>query len=145
MRRSICWLIVVLGAWSASLAQNAPKLTHPRIVATFEQLNQTRPIQPLTLYTPSVTGTFRCSVVMVLTKANGNQVAAWRGGFLVLDASGANGPLGVQLYTENRNTASTEFPIAAIAGKPIRFRVDDLYGGADGTKYNVWVVVEQLM
>jgi hypothetical protein len=35
--------------------------------------------------------------------------------------------------------------IRAKAGRPIKFSVTSPYGGTEGSKYNVWVVVEQLM
>jgi hypothetical protein len=148
MRRSTCCLLVVLlGSWLSSLGQSAPKFTTPQIVATFQRLNQTNEIKPVTIYTPQRWGTFRISIVMVGTIANGDNGAFWGGGVQFEDASGGNGgfiPFGVQLYTQQRNTTSTEFPIRAKAGKPIKLVVLKS-GNTDGTKYNVWVVVEQLM
>src|ERR1700680_3891972 len=72
MRRSTCCLLVVLfGSWSSSLGQSAPKLTYPKIVATFHRFGLTAELPPTTIYTPKNWGTFRISIVMVGTVANG--------------------------------------------------------------------------
>ena len=71
MRRSTCCLLAILfGSWLSSFAQSAPRLTSPKIVATFERIGQTAEIPVTTLYTPQKWGTYRISVVMVLTVGN---------------------------------------------------------------------------
>jgi hypothetical protein len=148
MRRSTCFLLVVFfGSWSSSLGQNATKLTHPRIVATFERLGQTAGIGPTAIYTPKRWGTFRISIVMVGTV--GNQMNAyWLGALSFIDAAGENGgpntPFEVMMGIDIPRTSSVEFPIRAKPGKPLEFSVSSS-GDTSGTKYNVWVVVEQLM
>lgn len=144
MRRSICLLIVVLGAWSASLGQNAPKLTHPRIVATLERVGLTTPLATKTLYTPKEWGTFRVSIVMVGTVPNGKYNVAWQGNIGFMDSAGAN-EAEVDLATDRKRTAIGEFPIRAKGGQAITFSVTQVGNNLSGTKYNVWVVVEQLM
>jgi hypothetical protein len=148
MRRATFFLLVFLcGLWSVSLGQNAPKFTTPQIVATFQRLGQTKEIKPVTIYTPPQWGTFRISIVMVLSVANGNN-ATWDGGIQFADGSGENGPYApfeTTLITNLRpNTSIVEFPIRAKASRPIKFSVKS-DGDTGGSKYNVWVVVEQLM
>src|SRR5580658_9248670 len=73
MRNATCCLLVMLfGSWSSSLGQNAPKLTTPQIVATFQRLNLTHDIHLTTIYTPTNWGTFRVSLLMTLNVENGN-------------------------------------------------------------------------
>lgn len=145
MRNAICCLVFLFGSWPSIFAQNAPKLTTPRIVATFERLGLTAELPPTTIYTPKTWGTFRISIVMVGTLANGTN-ASWIGAIRFTDGSGPNGPdgFGAGLYTVSRETAVSAFPIRAKAGKPLKFSVTSS-GDTSGSKYNVWVVVEQLM
>jgi len=147
-RATLLLLVFLSGSWVSSLGQNAPKLTTPRIVATFERLGQTAEIPPTTIYTPKNWGTFRISIVMVGIVANGETATFWGGGVRFTDAAGKNrpdyGPFLAELYTDIRQTGIAEFPIRAKAGKPITFDVKS-FGATQGTKYNVWVVVEQLM
>ena len=143
MRNATCCLLVMLfGSCLSSLGQNAPKFTTPQIVATFQRLNQTKEIKPFTIYTPNTWGTFRISVVMVLTTRNGNN-SQWDGLIQFHDAAGKDSPEAV-LYTQFLNTAQVEFPFRQKAGAPIKFSVA-ASGDPSGSKYNVWVVVEQLM
>jgi hypothetical protein len=149
MRRSTCCLLAILfGSWLSSFAQSAPRLTSPKIVATFERIGQTAEIPPTIIYTPKKWGTFRISIVMVGTEASGNGDAAWTGNLQFWDGAGENQPpytYYMELQTDIRETASAEIPIRARAGKPIKFSVGSINGSTEGSKYNVWVVVEQLM
>jgi hypothetical protein len=83
---------------------------------------------------------------MVGTKANGVKYANWAGEFQFMDGAGEDMPssFAVALDTDIRRTAATDFPIRAEAGKPMKFFVIG-GGGPEGSRYNVWVVVEQLM
>jgi hypothetical protein len=144
MRRSTCCLLVILfGSWLSSFGQSTPKLTSPKIVATFERIGQTAEIPPTVIYTPPKWGTFRVSMVMVLTVGNGSS-GAWGPLLYFYDGSGKNQGGGATVNTNVPQTAVVEFPIRAHAGKPLTFTV---VPGLDtsGSKYNVWVVVEQLM
>jgi hypothetical protein len=144
LRRSTCCLLVVLfGSWLSSFGQSAPKLTSPKIVATFERLNQTARIGQTTIYTPKTWGTFRVSIIMVGTVANGSNQGDWESDVQVFDAAGAYN-FGCQITTSIRQTNSVEVPVRVRAGKPITFAVN-AQGNTDGAQYNVWVVVEQLM
>ena len=148
MRNATCCLLVVLfGSWSSSLGQNAPTLTSPIIVATFERLNQTTTIHPTAIYTPKVSGTFRISIVMVLTVGiGGNETYYWAGRPLFTNEAGrGQRPFEAILHTNVPGTAVTEGPIRAKGGTPINFTVAAPNGHTEGSKYDVWVVVEQLM
>jgi hypothetical protein len=145
MRRSTCCLLVVLfGSWLSSFGQSAPKLTSPKIVATFQRLGLTADLPPTTIYTPKNWGTFRVSIVMVGTVAN-QRDGVWVGELQFTNGAGDE-PFAnflVRLETTRLQTDDGDFPIRAAAGKPIKFSVVGYR--AEGTKYNVWVVVEQLM
>ena len=147
MRRSTCCLLAILfGSWLSSFAQSAPRLTSPKIVATFERLDLTNEMKPVTIYTPPQWGTFRISVVMVLTAPAGTKGEFWYGELQFVNAAGVNccGAYSVALQSKSRGSAFGEFPISAKAGTPIKFSVQRA-GDNFGSKYNVWIVVEQLM
>ena len=138
MRRACFLLVVVLLASCLSIGQSVPKLTSPQIVATFQRLRQTAEIPPTIIYTPQKWGTFRVSIVMVLTVANGMGSYRWDGIVRVKDAAGGMS-FGVGLPLGGRNTQVAEFPIRAAAGKPLTFSVSPA-GDTSGTMYNVFVV-----
>jgi hypothetical protein len=145
MRRSTCCLLVVLCAsWLSSFGQGAPKLTSPKIVATFQRLGLTADLPPTTIYTPKNWGTFRVSIVMVDTIPN-DRDGLWVGELQFTDGAGENlgRSFSVLLETSIERTAAGDFPIRAAAGKPIKFSVVGYR--TEGSKYNVWVVMEQLM
>jgi hypothetical protein len=148
MRRPTFLLLILLSvSWASNFGQSAaPKLTSPIIVATFERLGQTTRIAPTTIYTPLDWGTFRVSIVMVGTVANGHNSGDWTGQVQFTDGAGKDFEtfFSVNLQTVNRGTAAAEFPIRAAPGKPIKFLVRH-NNRIGGSKYNVWVVVEQLM
>jgi hypothetical protein len=145
MRNVTCCLLVVLfGSCLNSLGQSAPKFTSPQIVATFERIGRTGDIAPTTIYTPKEWGTFRISIVMVGTVANGQLNSYWGGELGFTDGAGDSSRFEIDLAIDKRRTDGNEFPIRAKAGKPITFSVIS-NGDTSGTKYNVWVVVEQLM
>lgn len=138
----------MLLASCASLGQRAPKFTQPRIVATFERLGLTAELPPITIYTPKTWGTFRISIAMVETIGNGNPSGEWEGAVSFVNAAGENkppSPFFAAINTIGPQSGFGEFPIRAKAGKPIKFSVTAPIGGSEGSKYNVWVVVEQLM
>jgi hypothetical protein len=150
MRRATFFLLVFLcGPWVGSFGQHVPKFTTPRIVATFQRLGQTKEIKPVSIYTPPQWGTFRISIVMVGTVANRLYNSHWEGGLQFTDGAGENLPgftvFAAELFTVDRGTATAEFPVRAKAGTPLKFSVTSKGGDTSGSKYNVWVVVEQLM
>jgi hypothetical protein len=145
MRRAICLLAFLFGSWSSGLGQSAPKFTTPRIVATFQRLGQTANIPPTTIYRPKNWGTFRVSIVLVETVTDGNSPARWAAEVDYADGAGDTNNITVDQLVQARGTASLQNPIRAKAGKPLTFKVNLEDGDEQGAKYNVWVVVEQLM
>jgi hypothetical protein len=142
MRRSTCSLLVVLfGSWLSSFGQSAQKLTSPKIVATFQKVGLTADLPPTTIYTPKNWGMFRVPIVMVDTVSN-HRDGLWVGELQFRDGAGENVSRAV-LNTSIDRTDAGEFPIRAAAGKPIKFSVVGYR--TEGSTYNVWVVVEQLM
>ena len=148
MRRTTLFLLVFLSVAGASSRgqQHRPRILTPQIVATFERLGRTSEIPPTTIYTPPQQGTFRISTVMVETESNGTDGAGWVGQLSFTNAAGLNSDVRFQtaVSARERQTGVSEFPIRAKAGKPIRFSVSSV-GNIQNTKYNVWIVVEQLM
>ena len=142
MRRA-CSLLMVLFASFVCFGQSAPKLTSPRIVAAFERLGQTAAIPPTTIYTPKKWGTFRVSVIMILTKGNNGNGGDWQGQFLFVDGAGVfTGEPSIFAGTKNR--AVWETPFRCKPGQRMVFSVTP-GGNTAGSKYNALVVVEQLM
>src|SRR5262249_46994370 len=135
-------LVFLSVSWASGFGQHAPKFTTPQIVATFQLLDQTGEVHPTTIYTPKNWGTFRISIVLVGTVANGADGRLF-GGVQYTDGSGINF-FGTSLQTQSQATVTVEFPIRAKAGTPLKFTVKPS-GDIFGSKYNVWVVVEQLM
>jgi hypothetical protein len=136
MRRTTALLVMVFGSWLSSLGQSAPKFTAPQIVATFHRLNQAAEIPPTTVYTPKSWGTFRISIVMVGTVANGTSNTDWAGLLQFTDADGENVPCdgcGTFLPLDRLRNSVIEFPIRARAGKPIKFFVKS-EGDTSGTE-----------
>ena len=145
MRNATCCLLVVLfGSWSSTLGQSAPKFTTPLIVATFQRLNQTAGIAMTTIYTPKNWGTFRISLIMVLTVSNGNQGSSWNGVIRYTNGGGDVSAPSLSIPTDGRGSQDAETPIRAKAGSPITFEVTPS-GDTQNSTYNVFVVVEQLM
>jgi hypothetical protein len=115
-----------------------------QVVATFHRVNQTGPIGPITIYTPSQWGTYRVSISMVLAVGNGDRTgASWESDLQFKNQAG-NSHLFVVLPVRMPQNALSEFPIRAQAGKPINITVIS-NGNTAGTKYNIWVAVELLM
>jgi hypothetical protein len=138
--RRVCLLVVLFGSWCFSLGQSAPKLTVPKIVAAFERLNQTSPISLTKVFTPQHWGTFQVSVVMVETVAGGEGI--WNGQFFWRDGGGDEGN-GLPLGTTRRGSVSIIWAGRMKAGTPFEFSINAV--NSPGGKYNVWIVVEQLM
>ena len=142
MRNATCCLLVVMfGSWSSSLGQNAPKFTTPQIVATFQRLNQTGPISPATLFTPKHWGTFQVSLVMVQTVA-GPVNGWWNAEFNWTDGGGAESYNPISLG-DARGQDNWIFATRVKAGTPFIFSTTE--ADSPSGKYNVWIVVEQLM
>jgi len=80
---------------------------------------------------------------MVGTVANNSNAGTWVSNVQLNDAAGAEN-IGCNINTSQVQTYSVGVPARAKAGKPLVFSVE-AQGDTNGAKYNVWVVVEQLM
>jgi hypothetical protein len=142
MRNIVCCLLVVLfGSWSNSLGQSAPKFTSPRIVATFERIGQTGPIPVTTILVPPYWGTFQISSVIVQTEAGGD--GTWSELYKWTDGSGKQVYPFVSLNSNVRHSNNGVFAARVKGGTRLGFGVTA--SNSPHGKYNVWVVVEQLM
>lgn len=118
------------------------KPTFPQVVATFQRIGHARGIST-TIYTPKSWGTFRISAVMLLTVANGGG-GYWQGDIMTTDGSVGVDVGGLFFDTLKPLTSQTEQPVRLKPGKPVILTV--IPGGdTTGSKYNIFVVVEQLM
>jgi hypothetical protein len=148
MKRIACLLVIVL-IGAACFAQTANKETasnpgFPRVVAKLSALGKTAPINPGILYTPQYTGLFRVTFVGFCTIGNGNlNNDAWTGGIAWTDELEENVPEGLNIYVKTPYASSNSFAFQAVGGQPITFSTSS-YGDTSGTKYNVYVVLEQL-
>lgn len=145
MRQAIlCFLLLVLGS-RIGYGQEPTKsnATFPRVVATFKLLNQTAPISQTTIYTPKKWGTFRISLIMVLTVKNGRN-AEWSGTVRFKNRGGDFAEPSVGVTTTNPGMESASDVVRAKGGAPITFEVIAI-GDTSNTKYNVFVVLEKLM
>jgi hypothetical protein len=144
MRRSaICCLTTMLFAVVLSVGQTtATKRTEnpgfPRVVARIKLWQKTGPLS-ITLFTPKHFGTYRISGVMVITAQNGNPyygtIAYTDGGGLEqfsFSSQGSRGDLEVG-----------PFSLRDHPWVPIQLSINSY--GEQGGKYNLFVVVEQIM
>jgi|ERR1022692_1218147 hypothetical protein len=141
MRRTCYLLVMLFLSWTSSFGQSAPKLTSPRIVATFQRLGQTGPIDPVTIYTPRQWGTFQISIIIVETVAGGD--GYWNPKCFWKDGGGPEESNIILLGTTQRGSGSLVFAARVKAKTPLTFSTTVV--NSPGGKYNVWVVVEQLM
>jgi hypothetical protein len=96
-----------------------------------------------TIFTPTEFGVYRISLVFLVTVGNGQQANYW--GPTVRWQDGAGKDLyGIPVSSEYPNPGQFSVPIRDLIGKPIRFGVSS-DGNVSGSKYNVFVVVEQIM
>jgi hypothetical protein len=80
---------------------------------------------------------------MVLTEANGITDAGWIGGVLFTNRGGGTG-VGMNLRADILGSGDGTVTERAKAGEPITLDVSSS-GNIQNSKYNVFVVVEQLM
>ncbi len=141
MRSALGMLMVVLGLASVSYGQAATGL--PRVVATFKRTNQAGPISMQTIFTPPDTGIYRITVVIVVTAGNGQQGSDWEPTFEWEDENGDENYL-IPIPTQSTTEGSSSLSIHDLRGKPIKGGVVSS-GDTSGSKYDVFVVVEQIM
>jgi hypothetical protein len=80
---------------------------------------------------------------MTVTKGNGQQQSEWQGVFLWADRGiGEVATCVAPVVSPDSGTINT--PLRIITGTPLTFSVSPV-GDTSNTKYNVFVVVEQIM
>jgi hypothetical protein len=148
MRRKTIYLMVVLlvssvDGVSQSATKRAPTGTLPRVVATVRLFHQTGPISPTKIFTPEKWGVYRLSAVGVVTAAAGD--GYWSGGFQWTDGGGNESTACLTMFTLFTGSYScNSFAFRDLSGKPLTYSVNQ-NGDTSGSKYNLFIVVEQLM
>ena len=112
-------------------------------MATYQRLNRTGAIDRAVLYDPALWGIFRVSLIMTLTEANGNG-GSWNGVIEFKNGAGTVAEPSIILNTNVLNSEGSDVPIRVRAGAPITLSVTPT-GDTSGSKYSVFVIVEQLM
>jgi hypothetical protein len=120
---------------------------YPTIVAKVQLLNQTAVIPPTTIFTPTQSGMYRVSVVMVLKQANGNIGTAWYFGQLASkrdQTSGLEQATSI-LYGGSLDSGMANGVTAVVSSvqQPIVFSTSS-GGDVTNTQYNVYIMVERL-
>jgi hypothetical protein len=119
----------------------------PTIVAKIQLLNQTGVVSPTTIFTPSTTGMYRVSTVIVLTQANGTTDSnAYYWGQLSFNYVRTPGQADATypLYVTKLSASSGVTVVMSSAGQPISFFTTSGGGDITNTKYNVYIEVEKL-
>lgn len=143
-KATLCFLLVLFCSWCGyGQSPTEQSTSFPRVVATFKRWNQTDQIPEKTLFTPTGFGVFRVSVVLVVTVGNNQQNSHWVPTFAWTDGSGRE-QWSETVDTYSPTSGGVDLPLRDLPSKPIRFEVSSV-GDTTGSKYNVFVVVEQLM
>jgi hypothetical protein len=135
---------------SAGSADGLPAT--PQIIRRVELTNQTTPIPPTTLFTPTYDGIYRISVYMTLVSSN---EGTWTYHLHWTDDAGdeetQHNPSPLNLPPRRRRQAFGYAPdttpgnvliIEAVAGQPVEYHVDR--SGGNGGVYSLYFVVERL-
>ncbi len=133
-KATLCSLLVLLLGLTSASGQT--------LVATFHRVNQTGPIGPITIYTPTDWAMYRVSISMVLAFGNGDISSRWESDLRFKNEAGQS-DLFLSLPVNVPQNALAEFPIHAQAGKPISITVNSI-GTTSRSKYNIWIAVEKV-
>jgi hypothetical protein len=138
MRNTLRLLTILLGLTGASIGQTGL----PQVVATRQRLNQTGPISMDTLWVPLQPGIYRITIAMVVT-VGGQQNSDWEPTISWVDERGE------EIYQfavsqQSSSSSSVTVTIRDLPNSPIKGGVLS-NGDSSGSKYDVFVVVEQIM
>jgi len=132
---------------------NPNGLSSPVIVAKGNFLNQNAPIEPTTIFTPTVTGLYRVSAYAVVSKKDPAGSSVWTYGLSWTDSGGPEAAYpGQYQYGKNHGQFLNEISmpgggpstvIEAAAGKPIMVSMSQ-GGNPDNAEYSLFYAVEQL-
>jgi hypothetical protein len=143
-RTAICSLAmvlfaVVLGFCQVTTTKQTENPGFPRVVASISLHGKTGDIKPITLFTPKHFGVYRISGVLVVTTQLDNNLY---GSILYRDGGGSK-------YLSFAALPSVgEYPVGPFVFRdlfrvPIQLFVNSY--GEQGGKYNLFVVIEQIM
>jgi hypothetical protein len=145
MRKTLtCWLAmvlfaVVLGFCQTTTTRQTENPGFPRVLARIKLWGKTGPLKPITLFTPKHFGVYRISGVIVVTAQNGNP---YFGSIGYTDGGGAQ-QLSFLSHGVVGDSQVGPFVFRDYLGVPIQLWIDTY--GAQGGKYNLFVVIEQIM
>jgi|HubBroStandDraft_5_1064220.scaffolds.fasta_scaffold323477_1 hypothetical protein len=139
MRNTLLLLTILLGLTGASFGQTGL----PQTVATIQRFNQTGPLPMDTLWAPAFPGIYRVTIVMVVTVGNGQPNSDW---LPTLEWEDERGEETYQfpVSPQNANSSSVSVSIRDLPSGPIKGGVASS-GDTSGSKYDVFVVVEEIM
>ena len=148
MKTRILVVLASLLLTAMCFGQSAPKGSgqnpgFPRVVARLNLHNRTKAIGPEILYTPTQSGVFRITGIMVCTIANGSEVAAWNGSVSWTNELGANSIPFFGAGTRAPNTEYGSWVINATANSPITLQIT-AFDDTSNTQYNAYIILEQL-
>ena len=116
----------------------------PRVVATVRLFRQTGPISPTKIFVPKKFGVYRLSAIGVVTLANG-QNANWNTIFQWTDGGGKESTQCLTLPTEKTGSSScSSFALRDLKANSLTYSVTQS-GDTSGSRYNLFIVVEQIM
>jgi hypothetical protein len=147
MKRIACLLVTLL-IGAACFGQTATKETaqnpgFPRVVARLNLLQRTKAIGPETLYTPTNSGVFRITTVMVCTIPNGSVTGVWKANVDWTNEVGPNSVAFDVVGTKSPGTGFIEWILNASAGTPISLSTS-AFSDTSGSQYNAYIILEQL-
>jgi hypothetical protein len=138
-------LLIVAALCAMSVGAFAQCATMPCVVASVSLTKQTHGIPPTILLTPTTDGTFRITALLSTSKGNGGfDQGLWEVFVRWEDRiRERNSVLGGQA-PDHDNDAYATIVVHDIAGKPLEYRTSIAGGVADGSQYDLFIVVEQL-
>jgi hypothetical protein len=137
-------LLLLAAVWSAmTVAALAQGAAMPCVVATTSLTNRTHGTPPTPFFTPATDGMFRISAYLGTTKAATNSAGTWLLLFRWNDGV-RHRNTGTAAASASSNAGNATIVVYAVAGQPLEYRTSIVGGTAEGMKYDLHIVVEQL-
>lgn len=119
MKQHIFTMLMLLGALASCETQPATAATRAcavgNVCASGRLLNVTQPQPYLALYTPTVAGLYRTSVVVVLVESDADSTGAWMATVTTFDAGGS------EQWSASIDAAN-RYPTATVDGEHVRYQ-----------------------
>jgi len=143
-RTAICWLAMVLfavvfGFCQVTTTKQTENPGFPRVVARIKLWGKTGPIKPITLFTPKHFGVYRVSGVLVVTTQTDNNLYGY---IKHVDGGGAQ-QISFTALPNVGDYPVGPFVLRDLIGAPIQLLINSF--GTQAGKYNLFVVIEQIM